>query len=141
MAIVRRTAGLEADVLAALERAFDDAAREDRRLAAQALPGVQEPSLGTLLSRAMRAFDADAHADRVRTAIQQVPDGAWHAAVGAYLGDRIETPFRAILAGPWEAVVLGDPELLTHAWSAEADELRSDFLGLPAEAYLDPDRF
>jgi hypothetical protein len=140
-AVIRATAALQPALLARLTAAFDEAQREDKRLTREALPNVPDASFGALLSRAIRFFDADPGSERVRVAIEDLAAGAWHAAIAAYFGDRIETPFRAILAGPWEAVVDGKPELLTHAWSAEATEIRSDFLSLPAEAYQDPDRF
>lgn len=141
MTVVHGAAGLGEDQLEQLEHAFEASTVRDVALAEQALPGIAKPHLGSLRHRALRLFDEHPDAAKVRTVVADLPRGAWHAAVGAFLGDGIAAPYRAILCGPWDEVVHGIPTTLHHAWTGEAQALRENFLDLPREAHEMDDPF
>ncbi|MGK2852266.1 MAG: hypothetical protein ACSLFN_15345 [Candidatus Limnocylindrales bacterium] len=138
MRLIRRAGGLSSDERQLLADSWDETVLRDIDRTQELLPSLVQPELASLRWRAFAAVRDVPSADEFRRVAQHQSTAVYAAAAAIFAGDRLSPPLRAILLGPWAAVIDGDPTELEAAWSDEADDLRSDFTTLDPAAWTDP---
>ncbi len=122
-----------------LDAILDDQWNREVQAVMEAIPGIKQPDLATLRSRAwqqVRRIDGFGAFER---AAAPYPLGVRLAAGAIFARGHLTPPLDGILLGPWKLVVEGDPSWIELAWTPEGQAMRVDRVSLPREAFENPD--
>jgi hypothetical protein len=136
--LLRRADTLTPEQRGQLTECWEATILRDADRAQELLPTLVQPHFASLRFRALEAVGELRHAEQLRSIAGAQSKAVQAAALATFAGDRLAAPLRAVLLGPWAAVVEGDPTELEAAWSDDADDLRSDFTTLDPDAWSDP---
>jgi folylpolyglutamate synthase/dihydropteroate synthase len=136
--LLREARNLTSEQRQQLADCWDEAVTRDIERVEELLPSIVQPTFASLRRRAFDVVREVPKYDEFHQVAQNQSSAVYAAAAASFAGDRLPPSLRAILHGPWAAIVDDDPTELAGAWTDEADDLRADFTNLDSDAWRDP---
>lgn len=136
--LMREARALTSEQRQKLADCWDETVTRDIERVEELLPSIVQPAFASLRRRAFDVVQDVPKYEEFRHIAQNESSAVYAAAAASFAGDHLAPSLRAILHGPWAAIVDGDPTELAGAWTDEADDLRADFTNLDPHAWSDP---
>lgn len=136
--LIRQARTLTSEQRQKLADCWDESMTRDLERVEELLPSIVRPALATLRVRAFDVVRETPKYGEFHKIARDESSAVYGAAAALFAGDRLAPSLRAILHGPWAAIVDDDLTELAGAWTDEADDLRADFTSLDPDAWIDP---